>query len=118
MRRSSSLLKPKNLPIFPTSCSIHLRPHRDDGLTDDLTAHDRVERFCGSLERKAVRNVRVELALFVPSEELGEVLSVRFGLPRGECAPEDSDDRTALQENQIRLGLRNGAARKAHDEQA
>src|SRR5687767_10417845 len=89
---------------------------------DELALHlpgcHELERVCGSCERQRLRDVRAELALAVPGAELAHALAELPRLAAGEVAPEDADDRSALEEGEVERQLGDLAGGEADHEEA
>src|SRR5581483_3952671 len=89
--------------------------NRDDDLSLRLAVGQLADGLRRALERVRVRHVRVELALPPPLHELGDVGAVLRRLAADERAPEDTDDRAALQQREVERDL--GDARGESDDE-
>src|SRR4026208_2433250 len=77
----------------------------DDHLALRLARSEQVQRFDYLLQRKRRGNVRLEPALAVPARKLVCALGEDLRLAPREIAPEDADDRRALQQREVERQL-------------
>src|SRR5882757_248247 len=109
---------PVTIAILPKSLPIAASSHRQDDLAGRLAREQRIHRLGALLQGKAHGDVRLELALVVPGEQLVEILARLDGFARAPSAIEDAAHVAALEQRQV--GRQRGAAprREAHHQQA
>src|SRR5438270_8223867 len=88
---------------------------RDDQLARAPAIAQRGNRFGGAFEGEGRADLRRDLALGPPAEQLVDVRSIAPGLARGERAPKDAADVAALEQGEVERELRD-ARGKADDE--
>src|SRR5688572_8404105 len=74
--------------------------------SDYLPRGHHLQRVDGALERKRRRDMRFQLALAIPLAELRDAFRKPRRLALRELAPEDADDRAALEQRQVERNLR------------